>query len=295
MIGMFFEGCTKTEIHHGIGYYAPCWNADGTRIYYFRNDLTVKEIRNFYSKTYEYEKNEWYICSCKPDGSDRKEIAKVLEFEGENPSTGFRRYMSLDVSLSNDILYTLAVSGEEGIWFINRDGARKKKIYDSGRRASYSPDGSKIAYNKKEGGICVIDSNGANHQELFSKGTAPSWSPDGEYILFDSVFWETWGGIWKIGIAGSDTLKLSEEGYDPVWSPDGSKIAYWKGGGKFGIYTNTNNGTSEIKRGEIPSTSWLKWNPGEEILIEASGDVWRMKSDGSEKKKILSSTFPIIE
>lgn len=80
-----FKGCTCTiGTYYGTGYYAPAWSPDGSRIYYFRNDLNVDEVQNgippLAGTSYEYRKNEWYICSCDLDGGIGKRLQKCQNF-----------------------------------------------------------------------------------------------------------------------------------------------------------------------------------------------------------------------
>lgn len=116
----------------------------------------------------------------------------------------------------------------------------------------YSPDGSKIAFNRQNGfktEICVINADGtnlvvltsANPQGESGENFSPSWSPDGSKIVFAS----NWNGrrkseIWIMNANGTGLVQLTTNvqlgsdgggplfGNDttPVWSPDGSRIAF---------------------------------------------------------------------
>jgi len=229
LLGIILLGCTKTKTHYGTGYYAPCWNADGTRIYYFRNDLTVKKIEKMLiSSTYEYEKNEWYICSCDLEGGDRKELVEVLEFKGENES--YWGYVSLDYSSTEDkLIYSLSQS-QFGIWIINADGTEKEKISSTGRNPKWRPNGGEICYNEESEGIWLMDANGNNKHEIFEKGTSPSWSPLDNWIVFDEnqfVNGSAYGekGILRINRDTEDTIRISQKGNNPVYSSDARQLA----------------------------------------------------------------------
>ena len=116
----------------------------------------------------------------------------------------------------------------------------------------YSPDGSKIAFNRRSGfrtDICVINADGtnlitltsANPQLEFSESLYPAWSPDGSKLAFAT----NWNGqrkfeIWVMNANGTGLVQLTtnvQQGSDfqgplfssdsePAWSPDGSRIAF---------------------------------------------------------------------
>lgn len=120
----------------------------------------------------------------------------------------------------------------------------------------WSPDGNSIAFiGKNETGeskIFAIDTNLFNRRILKQDyGQSLDWSPDGQWILFERN-----GVIYKKRITGDTvTLRLTFEGscFFPAWSKDGEWIAY-----------DTNL--------ESP---------------DGSNFVWKMRSDGSQKKRII--------
>ncbi len=101
-------------------------------------------------------------------------------------------------------------------------------------RASWSPDGKKIAFQSDRDGndeIYVMDADGTNQTNLTNNPASdrhPSWTPNGD-ILFDSNRDGDWE-IYKVTVDGSSQINLSnsysyQETY-PVMSPDSSSIAY---------------------------------------------------------------------
>ena len=139
---------------------------------------------------------------------------------------------------------------------INADGTGQTILLPSSSILNdnpvYSPDGSKIAFNRKNGfrtDICVINADGtnlvtltsANPQLENSESFSPSWSPDGSKLAFAS----NWNGqrkfeIWVMNANGTGLVQLTTSvqlGSDgggplfsndatPAWSPDGSRIAF---------------------------------------------------------------------
>lgn len=95
---------------------------------------------------------------------------------------------------------------------INDDGSNAVKLTSlegSIGRSSWSPDGSKIAY-QSGGDIYVLNSDGTNivmltdnSGKINARDANPFWSPDGTYIAFDRSR-DTDPGGWDIYVMKSD-------------------------------------------------------------------------------------------
>ena len=141
------------------------------------------------------------------------------------------------------------------IQIINADGTGQTQLTAGGSilddNPVYSPDGSKIAFNRMNGfktEICIMNADGTNVVTVTSNDVTPqsfnsdpSWSPDGTQFVFTSN--RSGSGkaeIWKANADGSGLVRLTisvQKGSDgqgpiftadfgPAWSPDGSKIAF---------------------------------------------------------------------
>ena len=200
------------------------------------------------------------------------------------------------------------------IYKINEDGSGLKNLTTEPTpylSFSWSPDGSKIAFNSFWEGndeIYVMNSDGSTITRLtFEPGydEFPSWSPDGTRIAFSS---NRQGSrqVYVMGADGSTVVRLTNLAAgcsNQIWSPDGSRIAFDNFNSSFndeeiylikpdgtGIQRLTNNGFFDTIKG---------WSPdGSKILFlsnrDWSGavdreDVYVMNKDGTNPVRLTIS------
>jgi TolB protein len=107
-------------------------------------------------------------------------------------------------------------------------------------------------------------------------GVEPSWSPDGSRIAFNrfdvaSKDVNTTGSLWVIGADGSNIHRMSSlQGthnafWNTAWSPDGSRLAFLAPGlgGNFDVYVVGADGTSKERNiSNSPEEEyWPSWSP----------------------------------
>jgi Tol biopolymer transport system component len=109
--------------------------------------------------------------------------------------------------------------------------------------ASWSPDGSKIAYSGRvvEGGVArrtilIVNADGSGRPTaLEGLWVSASWSPDGKRLVvlgFPHEGHEGQFDLYTIRPDGSDPVQLTDDAaveHEPSWSPDGARIVFASG------------------------------------------------------------------
>jgi hypothetical protein len=124
------------------------------------------------------------------------------------------------------------------IWRVRADGTGSpERLTDApgdDRAATFSPDGTKLAFDSTRSGgtdIFVMNADGSAVRQLtfdhgFTWGAA--WSPDGSRIAFNS--WRSGRqSIYVMGADGSNPIQVTSgpgEDMEPSWSPDGTRIVF---------------------------------------------------------------------
>lgn len=132
------------------------------------------------------------------------------------------------------------------VYLNNTDGTIVKLTNSNTLNAytSISPDGTKVAFERKDGNtfdVYVVGINGKNEKKL-AQGHAPTWSPDGSRIWFYAKNPKNVSNVLdSITVDGSDLKTEStttDSYYMARFSSDGSKLAMSKYSIEdWGIYT----------------------------------------------------------
>jgi Tol biopolymer transport system component len=136
----------------------------------------------------------------------------------------------------------IALGGSLSLRVMKEDGTDVTTIYQSSSGSnnwpSWSPDGSRIAFQRNANGLYAVDADGSNLVQLTTDNDhrQPDWSPNGNQIAFRATARDTSGSplsyeIYSIPAGGGDTTRISSlsdsvESWHPSWSPDGSKLAH---------------------------------------------------------------------
>jgi hypothetical protein len=189
-----------------------------------------------------------------------------------------------------------------------RNGDRLLLNYGSNQGASYSPDGTRIAFMNNYDGdyeICLMNADGSGIKQLTKNSatdTFPSWSPDGTQIAFvsnrDGDF-----DIWVMNADGSNQTNITSDDPStddaPHWSPDGQWIAIETDRySSWHIALITPDGQPGPELGSVAYDSWFdSWSPdGKSFLVESNRtgdyDIYRYDLEGSGLQLQLSLAQP---
>jgi Tol biopolymer transport system component len=148
----------------------------------------------------------------------------------------------------------------------------------------WSPDGTKVAYEREQGAyrqIFVVAADGSTLTPLTiaSPGEHPTWSPDGGKIAFSKGEEQ----VWTTNADGSNALAplANAKGHDPVWAPGGTRIAYEAlsplGSQRQDVQiANYGGGTPVVLAAQQYDGAFPTWSPsGERIAyrVRAEGDL----------------------
>jgi TolB protein len=202
--------------------------------------------------------------------------------------------------------------GPPRVYLINADGSDQHRLFNpplkdqAGRWPSFSPDGTKIAFDSggPSSNIFVANTDGTDLQQLTFDDSArnirPDWSPNGQQIAFttrrdgnDEIY------VMNADGSGIPTDLTNNPASDnaPAWSPNGQKILFQSDrDGNEEIYVMNADGsdqtnlTNYLGRDEDPA-----WSPnGQQITFHRDVQpidqqilqVFTMNADGSNPTQL---------
>jgi flagellar hook assembly protein FlgD len=131
-------------------------------------------------------------------------------------------------------------------------------LITSGMYARWSPDGTKIAFNKN-GIIYLTNPEGIEFHQL-TPGWFPSWSPDSKNILYSTASNPEGSQIYSITVVGGiKTGPLINNAMYPEYSPDGNMLIYLNNHYYFSVLTRDGRKQTLIDTGQ--SYRHAAWSP----------------------------------
>jgi TolB protein len=214
------------------------------------------------------------------------------------------------------------------LYLMRPDGTHQRPIPGSPRDvsdASWSPDGTRIAFARVLGGRCparlyLMRGDGTHVRPVTGLVNdpvmeapcfqGPAWSPDGQWLAFTkdanplglpSIFVRNvHGGAHEL--PGQSSTHADS---NPAWSPDGKRIAFDSGyGGSLWLMDADGNNKGRLDTGEPPcaAASEPAWSPDGQWLAfvrstckaqalaggshEHWSDIWLIRPDGSDLRRL---------
>lgn len=181
------------------------------------------------------------------------------------------------------------------VWAVRADGSCLRQItkgqsptLDWG--ASASPDGSMIAFVRKDAGVIVAHADGSGERLVLaeSQSQQPSsartqWSPDGRRLVVGRQ-----QGVWTIDVASGVAFHLVDgEALYPSWSPDGKKVVFAEFVEGYSIHVINADGTSRHPIGARGNDPY--WSTTDQIVYSNGSQLVVVDADGTHERPVPGS------
>ncbi len=205
---------------------------------------------------------------------------------------------------------TVESADRAGIYLIDAQGGTPVQIL-SGDYAypDWSPDGRRLVINAVNGhrGIFTITATGDSLTKLTSAwGYATKWSPDGTTFAYQTYDRTQVYRMWLMASDGTGARALNPAGtdswFEPDWSPDGNRLLHVRLGAGVpkpelfvmdttgaAVQRLTHDGFEARYPVWSPDGQWIAWGSWHDTVAE----LWIMKSDGTEARKIANGLWPV--
>lgn len=205
---------------------------------------------------------------------------------------------------------TPAPFGPGDVWVMNANGSNPRRLTTDtdARDPAWSPDGTRIVFNRGDDLYTMRASDGGDLRRLTRgapKDFEPAWSPDGTRIAFTRGF-ETGdvGNVYVLHLATHRVVRItSGSGYDHqvAWAPGGHRLVFERDFDRRSeIFTIRPDGT-DVKR--LTSGPFFDLAPafsptGLRIVFASDRDstffhdLWVMNRGGANLHRLLRLEFP---
>ena len=273
IILLVLSGCYYKE-YEIVEVTAPNWTSDG-KIVFIKDVNHVRDRYTVAGMTGNVE-GGWeslILCEINSDGTGYREICELWRAEGYafwigiNSLSSAGDWIVFDLRVEDDSVHRICVIRRDGTGFYNTGVI--------GLHPDFSPDASKIVYEKPDSGIWIMDRDGGNNHCIVPDPDAkyPAWSPDDTLIAYLRGY-TTW-----IVDTNGDSIRCYPKTYFYDWGGKGTGeifVGLWSGGyAKISIYS-----------GDIDSVTMCIWHvslDGDYYIGEDKDGYFICKKVGSQK------------
>lgn len=177
------------------------------------------------------------------------------------------------------------------VFAVNDDGSCLRQLTTGDAHvlnwgASWSPDGTQIAFVRKDAGVIIANADGSNEQLVMKETKVqPSaahtdWSPDGRLLAIGRE-----DGVWVLNVTSGAAFNLAEgiNNINPNWSPDGNQVVYWAS--EEGAVKIVNaDGTG--RRTLADKAAFPDWSSTNRIVMQREAKIVTMRPDGSDVRTL---------
>jgi len=204
MIGMV-EGCSSGWDTETIAYRGPNWTSDN-KIVFLREKIIWHNWQGWAGEGSEIKRTEISLCEIDNDGSNYRQIGMIYETEGGEGYSPF----NVSTSSAGDWV----VIGWGRIFVVRRNGTGLAEISD-GTYPDFSPDASKIVYEKPNQGIWIMERDGGDDHAVWedSLNKMPCWSSDGGRIALERNEGLGNRDVWIVDTTGNNRIKVLDTEY----------------------------------------------------------------------------------
>jgi len=174
------------------------------------------------------------------------------------------------------------------VFVMNVDGTSQIGLAP-GKRAAWSPDGTKLALIADSLSVMNADATGKHTFDVGASYVA--WSPDGTKLAYVStgIHGQAENDIYTILPNGTGALRITTDGVAKnslAWSPDGTKLVYGSTSGVC-IIPAAGGVVQSPSLGKQP-----RWSPdGQRIVFvtnqyDANDEIYTIRTDGSDPRNL---------
>ncbi|RKY64495.1 MAG: hypothetical protein DRQ02_11395, partial [Candidatus Latescibacterota bacterium] len=226
-------GCEKRWEEVDVMVHSPNWGSDG-KVLFVREERVWENVKGWFYERSDIKSEVSELCEVNADGSGYRVIGEIFD----------DALQGIDCISSAGEWVVIGDANYKEIWVMRRDGSGLEKV-GYGLHPDFSPDASRIVYEKPDSGIWIMNRDGSNNHCIVSDPDAkyPAWSPDDSLIGY--LYWGSYEGYgyatFILDIA-RDTIFSSYPGfYFYDWGGEGTGEIfvglYWGGFGRIEINT----------------------------------------------------------